>query len=973
MKYTIVFNLTYIEDIQRFLPNAYLGEVTPKGLGYMKAKATPVTIETYNSVVCEAHHQKAIDIIDLVSIDSLEEKYGGKGRRKKKLKDIFKEKDKAVLINKYIDRNVAVLLTIIKEYDLPLCLEIVRKVELETIKVSVRNPTLDPVLNFSKLGAGIDYQLRLKLGDKRLACFKHDTHLCTNDPAWVIIDYNLFAVSNINSAKLKPFLKKDAVLIPASSTKVYFEKFILQMASKLEINTHGFDVYISSEIKKVELKINKDFVSDYHILELIFYYNDAIFSYHHPARQKSKLHFGANDEIDIIKVERSEDEQMYVEKLLKIGLKLTPSNYFELIEEAEDSYGMVYWITKNYDLLLSEGFEIKMPKINDKLISLEEASIALQSEEKIDWFELRGSIILGDFEIPFLDLLNNIRTEDRFFLLPDGTYYIIPEAWMTKYSKLANFAEKTSVGFKIQRSNFMILDELKDEGLSPNEYIVDELEFEYKPSEYLKAKLRLYQVEGVKWLIKHQLNKMGACLADDMGLGKTLQTLALLNYTKDNLEVEEDSFSIADSGIGQLDLFGSTQVKEVGPLKALIVLPSSLVFNWYSEIQKFSPRLQTIRFTGSGRKDFYSKLDKFDIVLTTYGVARIEVERLNKIFWNYIILDESHMIKNKDSQSFKALSSFQSENKLTLTGTPIENSLSDLWSQMEFINPNILGDYNFFKKHYKTPIEKYKDEAVLQDVKTMIEPFILRRRKKDVAKDLPPLTKHIEYVTMSEDQSEIYKKEKNAIRNYLLDLDENSGEYRMHILASLLHLRQIANHPRLFKEDYNGESGKFTAVINKLESVLKSNNKVLIFSAFTSHLKLVENYLAESKNKFSKITGQTTAKKREEAVNKFQTSDDYGVFLISLKAGGVGLNLTAADYVFLLDPWWNPFIEEQAIARAHRIGQENPVTVMRFISKDTLEEKIIKLQARKTMLSADLLEAEEFANFTREDLAELLV
>ncbi len=972
MKYTIVFNLTYIEDIQRYLPNAYLGELTPKGLGYMKAKATAVTVESYSSVVCDNHHQNALDLIELLSIESLESKYSGKGKRKKKIKDLYKEKDKASLVNKYIDRNIDELLTIIRNYDLPLCLEVVRKVELETIRITTMHKPLEPILNFSKLGAGIDYQLRLRHGDKTMACFNHDTHLCTNDPAWIIMDYNLFAVSHINTAKLKPFLKKDAVLIPARSTKVYFEKFILQMATKLEINTRGFDVNVSNHILKVEIKVNKDFVNDYHIIELTFYYDDAVFSFQHPARQKSKLRFGENDEIDIVKIERSEDEQLYVDKLLKLGLQLTSANYFELVEEAEDSFEIIYWIAKNFDILQKAGFEIQMPKLRDKLVSLEDASIALQSEEKIDWFELRGFVILGDFEIPFLDLLNNIRAEDRFFLLPDGTYFIIPQTWMAKYSKLANFAEKTKAGFKIQRSNFMILDELKDEGLSPDVYIVDELEFDYKPSQHLKATLRPYQVEGVKWLIKHQLNKMGACLADDMGLGKTLQTLALLNYTKDNLKVEEEP-SGNDSGQGQLDLFGAPIEEIVGPLKTLIVLPSSLVFNWYNEIQKFSPRLQTIRFTGTSRKDFYSKLDKFDIVLTTYGVARIEVEKLNKIYWNYIILDESHMIKNKDSQSFKALSSLQSENKLTLTGTPIENSLSDLWSQMEFVNPNILGDFNFFKKYYKTPIEKHKDEAVLQDVKTMIQPFILRRRKKDVAKDLPPLTKHIEYVTMSDDQEEVYKKEKNAIRNYLLDMDENASDYNMHVLKSLLHLRQIANHPKLFQEDYSSDSGKFNAVKDKLEGVLKSNNKVLIFSAFTSHLKLVEDYLVDTKVEFAKITGQTTAKKREQAVKQFQTSSDCGVFLISLKAGGVGLNLTEADYVFILDPWWNPFIEEQAIARAHRIGQDNPVTVMRFISKDTLEEKIIKLQARKTMLSADLLEAEEFANLTREDLADLLL
>ena len=962
-------NLTFNKDVQRYLPNAYLGEVTPQGLGYMKAKATPVTIGTYNSVACEEHHQKALAVIEALEIPSLEEKYKGKAKRAKKIKDHLADKEKAKLINNFIDRKIDEILNIIEKYDLPLCLELARKVELESIRVRPFKSSLEPILNFVKKEDGVIYQLKLNRNGKRLSCFDHDTHLCSNDPAWIIMDYKLYKVNHINSAKLKPFLKKDHVVIPASSTKVYFEKFVLQMASKLEIETQGFDVITNDKIENVELRVVKDFVKDYHIVELNFSYGDAAFSYQNPSRQKSRLNFIDDHSINIFKTIRSQDEEKYVEALLSLGLKMTSSKYFELGTPALDSYEVIYWLTTNISRLEEVGINVQFPKIKDKLISLENASVALNSEEKIDWFELHGVVIVGDFEIPFLELLDNIRDENRFFLLPDGTYYIIPETWMSKYSKMANFAEKTKRGFKVQRSNYMVLEGLEEEGVSPDVYILEDHDVEYRQSQNLKAELRPYQEEGVKWLIKHQFNKMGACLADDMGLGKTLQTLALLNYTKDNLETEE----VEVTGSGQLDLFGSSVKEANGPLKALIVLPSSLVFNWYNEITKFSPSLQTIRYVGTSRKDFNSKLGAFDIVLTTYGIARMDIEKLNKIYWNYIILDESHLIKNRESQSFKALSTLQSENKLTLTGTPIENSLSDLWSQMEFINPNVLGDFNFFKKNYKVPIEKHKDEKVLLELKSMVEPFILRRRKKDVAKDLPPLTKHIEYVQMSDDQRDIYKKEKNAIRNYLLSLDEQSGEYRMHVLASLLHLRQIANHPVMFDSEYEGQSGKFDVIANKLESVYKSNNKVLIFSSFTAHLKIVENYLVSQNRKYSKITGQTTQSNREKAVKQFQTNDDIGVFLISLKAGGVGLNLTEADYVFILDPWWNPFIEEQAIARAHRIGKENPVNVIRFISKETLEEKIIKLQARKTMLSADLLEAEEFANFTREELAELLV
>lgn len=968
MKYTIVFNLAYNNDAERYLPDAYLGELTPKGLGYMRAKATDVTIHSYKSVAYDMHHQKCMKIINALSPEFLEEKYNSKGKRKKKLKDLFADKTISRLINQYVDRCLDELLQLIIKFDLPLCLDLVRKVELETIRIQFSKYLLEPILKFKKTNAGVEYQLKLQGGQKVISCFDYDVKLCTNDPAWIIINHRLYSINHINSAKLKPFLKKNTVLIPPSSTKVYFEKFILQMASQLEIDTEGFDVSVSDEIETVTLRMNKDFFKDAQILEMVFQYKGATFGYQNSARQKSKLNFSEGNEIDIIKVERSPKENEYVDRLTALGMQLTAAKYFELNEEAEDKFEVLYWVSENYDSLVDAGFSVEMPKVENKLISLDKASIVLQSEERIDWFELHGCVVIGDYEIPFLDLLDNVRNEDRYFSLPNGTYFIIPEAWMAKYSKLANFAEKSPSGFKIQKSNYVLLEELDVEGTSPDAYVVGDQEIDFQESPYLKATLRPYQIEGVRWLIKHQMNNLGACLADDMGLGKTLQTIALLNYTKDNLEISTEE----QKPEAQLDLFGQAEAEKKGPLKALIVLPSSLVFNWYDEIQKFSPRLQTIKYIGANRKVFHSKLDAFDVVLTTYGTARIDIDRLNKVYWKYIILDESHMIKNKDSQSFKALTTLQSENKLTLTGTPIENSLSDLWSQMEFINPNMLGDYNFFKKNFKTPIEKYKDESVLEDVKLMVEPFILRRRKKDVAKDLPPLIKHIEYVDMDKDQSDIYKKEKNAIRNYLLSMDEKSGEYRMHVLASLLHLRQIANHPILFNNAFEGTSGKFEMLKEKLAGVLKSQNKVLIFSAFTTHLDLVENHLIDQNYNYVTITGKTTSKKRENAVKKFQTDDNCGVFLISLKAGGVGLNLTQADYVFILDPWWNPFIEEQAVARAHRIGKENPVTVIKFISRNTLEEKIVKLQARKTVLSADLLEAEEVARFTREELADLL-
>jgi non-specific serine/threonine protein kinase len=330
------------------------------------------------------------------------------------------------------------------------------------------------------------------------------------------------------------------------------------------------------------------------------------------------------------------------------------------------------------------------------------------------------------------------------------------------------------------------------------------------------------------------------------------------------------------------------------------------------------------------------------------------------------------MIKNKESKIFQAVNTLNTEHKISLSGTPIENSLSDLWSQMQFINPGMLGSYSFFKENYLLPIERYADEAALDHLKTLVEPFILRRRKEDVAKDLPPLSEQIEYVYMEKLQAQIYEQEKSAARNHLLNMDEKDPSYKFQIFQSLMFLRQISNHPVLADKNYKGSSGKFNDVIDKLETIIKADHKVLIFSSFTAHLALFQAHFQQHNLEYAILTGSSSQKQRKENVIKFQTNRHCQIFLISIKAGGTGLNLTEADYVFILDPWWNPFVEDQAIARAHRIGQDKPVSVLKFISKDSIEEKIVRLQARKKVLSAEIIEKPEQLSLAKADLKDLL-
>ncbi|WP_378182208.1 DEAD/DEAH box helicase [Aquimarina sp. SS2-1] len=533
---------------------------------------------------------------------------------------------------------------------------------------------------------------------------------------------------------------------------------------------------------------------------------------------------------------------------------------------------------------------------------------------------------------------------------------------MTRYQKLADFGKINDESILVNKGNYTLLKDL----IPPQELeITDTIDVVYQPSSKLKATLRPYQEEGVKWLVKHNQNQLGACLADDMGLGKTLQTIATLVFIKEQLTPETEAPKTIE-----LDLFSNPlEIKTY--LKALIVLPSSLVFNWAQEILKFAPHLTITLYTGSDRKKIIPYLETYDIILTTYTTLSKDISILKKTNFTYLITDESQQIKNKESKIFKAINEINTSNKISLSGTPIENSLSDLWSQMEFINPGMLGSYPFFKDHFKIPIEKYQNEDRISELKTLIDPFILRRTKEQVAKDLPKISEQIIYTEMLSAQEKAYESQKSAARNLLLGIDMVSTN-KIHILNTLTKLRQLANHPKLVDPLTEDSSGKFKDVSSYLETLAKSNKKVLVFSSFVSHLHLYQDWCKSQNISFVSLTGNTKSTDREKIVNEFQENDLISLFFISLKAGGVGLNLTKASYVVLLDPWWNPFIEKQAIARAHRIGQQNNVMVTRFITKNTIEEKILHLQEQKQHLSDEIIDVNTIPDYIEHDLAELL-
>ncbi len=615
-------------------------------------------------------------------------------------------------------------------------------------------------------------------------------------------------------------------------------------------------------------------------------------------------------------------------------------------------------IIDNKQKLESLGFTIQNLKLESKEIITESNTISIAKETKADWFDIKIIITISNYKINFSEIIPNIKSKERLFQLPDGNYFLIPLEWFSKYGSLAKLAKTENGELLLRKSNFTALD-----GISEISNDLDQIhKAEFTGSDLLKATLRPYQIDGVKWLLGHFNSNLGACLADDMGLGKTLQTLAVLVSVQEQL-----GFTTKTTNF---DLFANETTVEREPLKALIVLPSSLVFNWYNEAGKFTPHFSKMQYVGNDRKLLASRLDSTDLIFTSYSIVHRDISILEKYDFRYLILDESQYIKNKNSKIFKAINKISTGHKIALSGTPIENSLDDLWSQMQFINPDILGSYAFFMENFKNPIEKKQNEDVLSELKNLIQPYILRRTKEQVLKDLPELTEQIYYCDMDPEQEKLYEKEKSKARNFLLKTD--SSPDKISIINTLMKLRQLSNHPKMVDQESEIDSGKYIAVTNYLESLVKGNQKAIIFSSFVTNLNFYTDWCKENKIDFCEITGETPANKREQEVKRFQEKENPLLFFISLKAGGVGLNITKASYVLFLDPWWNPFAEKQGVGRAHRIGQMNKVNVIRFISKNTVEEKIIKLQENKKLLSDSLLE-ESFINDEIEDNLEYIL
>ena len=611
----------------------------------------------------------------------------------------------------------------------------------------------------------------------------------------------------------------------------------------------------------------------------------------------------------------------------------------------------------------------KLPRVVRKLV---EAGWHIEAEGKVfrrpgafhievstgvDWFELHGGVEYGETSAKLPELLQALRKGENMVRLDDGTYGVLPEEWLRRIGPLAGLGTPESGHLRFRPTQAGLLDALLaaqpeaqcDEAFSR---VREELRLFHgvepaqQPAGFV-GQLRDYQREGLGWMEFLRRFSFGGCLADDMGVGKTPQVLALL---------EARRASRAEPG-------------QTAP--SLVVVPRSLVFNWKQEAERFTPQLRVLDHTGLARdgNDFAG----YDLVLTTYGTVRRDILRLKEIEFDYLVLDEAQAVKNASTESAKAVRLLRGRHRLALSGTPVENHLGELWSLFEFLNPGMLGAASVFK--LTGGAARKPDEETRQLLAHALRPFILRRTKQQVARELPEKTEQTLYCELEGPQRKLYDELREHYRSSLLKKIETDGlaKSKIQVLEALLRLRQAACHPGLLDpKRFNDSSAKLETLLEQLREVLDEGHKALVFSQFTSLLAIVRERLDRGCIPYEYLDGAT--RDRQACVERFQNDADCRLFLISLKAGGLGLNLTAAEYVFLLDPWWNPAVEAQAIDRAHRIGQARQVFAYRLIARGTVEEKVLELQQTKRDLAAAIIGADNslIGNLRREDLELLL-
>ena len=731
------------------------------------------------------------------------------------------------------------------------------------------------------------------------------------------------------------FLKEGNLQLSKTNWAEKMQKVILPLTKEYQVE---FDKSLVKEIKNLqpEIRLQLQEKGDYLLLQPIFSYNGI------EARVSDKETIVVPDGDKILQVHRNKEaEERFLQKL---------NTLHSMFVEQKDSGSLALKgaevLRNNWFFLFMDAMkEMKIPvygfeALRNFRFNTARPSTHIHVSSGLDWFDAKVEIEFGNQRVGIADIKRALAGKQSFVQLGDGTLGILPEEWLKKYALLFKVGDGRADKLRLSKYHMSVIDELyenRDE--AELSFALDEKyerlkEFKSIPEVAAPAEvaaiLRPYQLAGYQWLSYLNDVGWGGILADDMGLGKTVQALTMLDSYKSS----------------------------TGQLKALVVCPTTLIYNWQNEVKKFTPSLSYHIHHGSLRSRIPEELEKHNIIITTYGTLRSDIQVFLKILFDYVVLDESQAIKNPSSKVTKAASLLVAKNRVCMSGTPLQNNTFDIYAQMNFLNPGLLGSMEFFRNEFATPIDKFGEQEQKEHLRKLLYPFILRRTKEQVAKDLPEKTETILFCEMEKEQRAIYDAYRNSYREKILGTIDNQGIDRsqLTILQGLMKLRQICDSPAILNEDekFPNHSIKLDELSREISENI-GDHKALVFSQFLGMLALIKEKLTELNVPFEYFDGSTSATDREKAIQNFQNNDECRVFLISLKAGGVGLNLTAADYVYIVDPWWNPAVEQQAIDRTHRIGQTKNIFAYRMICIDSIEDKILQLQERKRSLAKELI------------------